>query len=84
MIVNHVAEAFAWCILQVTLFSCVATCLYALVDRFRLGGGATVLISSLATDRIENELMHLENAQPVHVGAVASDLNERIVTVIAR
>jgi beta-lactamase regulating signal transducer with metallopeptidase domain len=46
--VNEFAEAFAWCILQVTLFSFVAACLYGLVVRFRLGGGGTVLISSLA------------------------------------
>ena len=34
--------------LQVTLFSLVAACLYGVVLRFRLGGAAGVLMASLA------------------------------------
>ena len=45
---THFAEAFAWCMLQVTVFSLVAACLYGVVVRFRLGSASTVLISSLA------------------------------------
>ena len=37
---SHFAEAFAWCMLQVTLFSIIAAGLYGVVVRFRLGGAA--------------------------------------------
>ena len=45
---THFAEAFAWCMLQVTVFSLAAACLYGVVVRFRLGSASIVLISSLA------------------------------------
>ncbi len=45
---NHFAEAFAWCMLQVTLFSLAAACLYGIAVRLRLGSGSAVLIASLA------------------------------------
>lgn len=45
---SYLTESFAWCVLQVTLFSVVATGLYLVVRRLRPGTGSAMLSSSLA------------------------------------
>jgi beta-lactamase regulating signal transducer with metallopeptidase domain len=43
----QIAEAFAWCMLQVTVFTFVVACLYLAGARRRRAGGAALLLSSL-------------------------------------
>ena len=44
---THVAEPFAWCMLQVTAFTFVAACVYGVASRCRWGGEAGLLTLSL-------------------------------------
>jgi beta-lactamase regulating signal transducer with metallopeptidase domain len=41
------AEAFAWCMLQVTVFTCMVACLHLAAARWRWSGGTALLLSSL-------------------------------------
>jgi beta-lactamase regulating signal transducer with metallopeptidase domain len=46
---NSLIEAFAWCILQVTLFSAAAGCVYLATRRLRQVSRGSLLVMSLAT-----------------------------------
>jgi beta-lactamase regulating signal transducer with metallopeptidase domain len=45
--VNHLAESFAWCMLQVTIFTFAVACLYATAARWHGGGSAALLLAGL-------------------------------------
>ena len=44
---NDLAESFAWCVAQVTLFTIVAACAYGIAKRRRTPGTGTLLVTSL-------------------------------------
>ena len=44
---NYLAEAFTWCVAQVTLFTAVAACSYGIAKRLGTHGQATLLVITL-------------------------------------